>query len=337
MSIKVKQSLVSSSKYNIKCPHSMNAEYITYHNTYNDAMAQSEINYMNSNNNQVSYHFAVDDKEVVQGLPLNRNGWHCGDGGSGTGNRKSIGVEVCYSKSGGSKYYAAEKLANKFIAQLLHERGWGIDRVKKHQDWSKKYCPHRILSEGRWNATLKDIQNELNKLKGKPTTSSKPTQKPSKPSTKPSTGSLGLVDYMNSKKMNSNYSNRKKLAAKYGIKGYKGTASQNTQLLAKIKGGKPTSDSQIKANLKIDGYMGIETIKAMQRYFGTTVDGVLSKPSLVIRKLQALLKVKVDGYLGKVSITAMQKRFGMKYKDGVISKPSAVIKELQRRLNRGKL
>ncbi|MGE7094387.1 hypothetical protein ACQKII_23735 [Lysinibacillus sp. NPDC048646] len=27
---------------------------------------------------------------------MNRNAWHCGDG-RGTGNMKSIGVEICYS------------------------------------------------------------------------------------------------------------------------------------------------------------------------------------------------------------------------------------------------
>ena len=33
------------------------------------------------NDNEVSFHFAVDDKEVVQGIPLDRNAWHAGDGG----------------------------------------------------------------------------------------------------------------------------------------------------------------------------------------------------------------------------------------------------------------
>ncbi|CUL62028.1 M15 family metallopeptidase [Listeria monocytogenes] len=63
------------------------------------------------------------------------------------------------------------------------------------------------------------------------------TSNSSKPSA--NTNSLGLVDYMVSKKMDSSFSNRAKLAAKYGIKGYKGTASQNTTLLAKLKAGKP--------------------------------------------------------------------------------------------------
>jgi N-acetylmuramoyl-L-alanine amidase len=159
--IQARQMLVNSKKHKIKCPYSMKAEYITVHNTWNDASANNEVQYMIANSNQVSYHFAIDDKEVVQGIPLDRNAWHAGDGGNGTGNRKSIGIEICYSKSGGSKYYQAEGLAIQFIAQLLKKRGWGIDRVKKHQDWSGKHCPHRILDEGRWNSFLQAIQSEL--------------------------------------------------------------------------------------------------------------------------------------------------------------------------------
>lgn len=161
MSVNIKQNLVSSSKYKIKCPNAMKPEYITVHNTANDASAANEIKYMLSNNNQTSYHFAVDDKEAIQGIPLDRNAWHCGDGGNGNGNRKSIGVEICYSKSGGERYKAAEANAVKLIAMLLKERGWGIDRVKQHYDWSKKNCPHRIREECRWDEFIAAIQKEM--------------------------------------------------------------------------------------------------------------------------------------------------------------------------------
>lgn len=159
------KNLVSQSKYSVKCPYSMTPEFVVVHNTANDATAQNEIKYMISNDNQVSFHFAVDDKEVVQGLPTDRNAWHAGDGGSGRGNRYGIAVEICYSKSGGVRFENAEKNAAKFIAQLLKERGWGIDKVKKHQDFSNKYCPHRTLDKG-WASfvnMIKDYLNELNK------------------------------------------------------------------------------------------------------------------------------------------------------------------------------
>ena len=159
------KNLVSQSKYSVKCPYSMTPEFIVVHNTANDASAANEVKYMISNNNQVSFHFAVDDKEIVQGLPLDRNAWACGDGGNGKGNRKGIQIEICYSKSGGIRFENAEKNAAKFIAQLLKERGWGVDKVKKHQDFSNKYCPHRTLDKG-WASfvnMIKDYLNELNK------------------------------------------------------------------------------------------------------------------------------------------------------------------------------
>lgn len=159
------KNLVSQSKYSVKCPYSMTPEFIVVHNTANDASAANEVKYMISNNNQVSFHFAVDDKEVVQGLPLDRNAWACGDGANGKGNRKGIQIEICYSKNGGVRFENAEKNAAKFIAQLLKERGWGVDKVKKHQDFSNKYCPHRTLDKG-WASfvnMIKDYSNELNK------------------------------------------------------------------------------------------------------------------------------------------------------------------------------
>jgi len=161
--MKVIQNLVPTSKYSIKCPNSMVPEFIVVHNTANDASAANEISYMISNNNQVSFHYAIDDKEIVQGIPENRNAWHAGDGASGKGNRKGLSIEICYSKSGGKRFEEAEKLAAKFIAFKLKEKGWAIDKVKKHQDFSNKYCPHRTLDMG-WQRFLDMVQAELNNL-----------------------------------------------------------------------------------------------------------------------------------------------------------------------------
>ena len=158
--VSIRQNLVDSSKYNIKCPYTMNAEFIVVHNTANDASANNEIEYMKSNNNKVSFHYAVDDTEIVQGIPENRNAWHAGDGGSGQGNRKGLAIEICYSKSGGERFDKAEENAAEFIASKLKEKGWGIDKVKKHQDFANKYCPHRTLDYG-WERFLNKIRNYL--------------------------------------------------------------------------------------------------------------------------------------------------------------------------------
>ena len=133
-----------TSKYKIKCPYEMTPEYITVHNTYNDASAMAEISYMLGNNLKTSFHVAIDDYRIVTGIPFNRNAW----------------IEICYSKSGGKRFEEAEELAAEYIAYLLKKYGWGIDRVKKHQDWSGKYCPHRTLDLG-WKRFLNKIEKYL--------------------------------------------------------------------------------------------------------------------------------------------------------------------------------
>lgn len=170
-------------KYGIKASNHMVAKGFTIHNTYNDAKAENEIKYMHSNNESVSYHYAVDESNIIQGLPLDRNGWHAGDGSNGYGNRNTWGVEICYSKSGGERYDKAETNAIMFVAKRLHELGWGVDKVWKHQDWSGKYCPHRILDRSRgWEGIIKAIGDELKRLKGsKPSVKPKPEVKPTPP------------------------------------------------------------------------------------------------------------------------------------------------------------
>ena len=146
--VKIRKNLVDESKWSIKCPYAMTPKYVVIHNTANDAPAKNEIAYMRRNDNEVSFHYAVDDKEIVQGIEENRNAWHAGDGGKGEGNRYGIAIEICYSKSGGKKFAAAEENAAELAAFILKRYGWSIDRLKKHQDFSKKYCPHRTLDLG---------------------------------------------------------------------------------------------------------------------------------------------------------------------------------------------
>ena len=157
------KNLVSESKYAIKCPYSMTPTRIVVHNTANDATAKNEVAYMIRNNNQVSFHYAVDDKEIVQGIPENRNAWHSGDG-NGKGNREGIAIEICYSKSGGAKFDKAEANAVELIVDILKRYGWGVDKVTKHQDYNGKYCPHRTLDLG-WDRFISMVEDKLSPKK----------------------------------------------------------------------------------------------------------------------------------------------------------------------------
>lgn len=162
MNIEIKQNLVNENKYNVKCPYPMQPIGITVHNTGNDASAENEIAYMIRNDNEVSFHFATDDKGAVQGLPLDRNGWHASDG-NGTGNRKTIAIEICYSTSDNEELFqSAEDNGAKLCAELCKEYGWTIADIKRHMDYApnKKYCPHRTMDLG-WERFLSKVDNYI--------------------------------------------------------------------------------------------------------------------------------------------------------------------------------
>ncbi len=152
----------------IKCPYIMTPTRIVLHNTANDASARNEIAYMSNNNRKVSFHYAVDDKEIIQGIEENRNSWNAGDG-NGKGNREGIAIEICYSKSGGERFIKAEQNATDLIVDILKRYKWDITKVTKHQDYSKKYCPHRTLDMG-WDRFIKMIEAKLNPIVLKPVT-----------------------------------------------------------------------------------------------------------------------------------------------------------------------
>lgn len=158
--VSIRQNLVDQSRYELKCPYSMSPTRIVVHNTANDASANNEILYMRTNDNETSFHYAVDDIEAVQGILENRNGWHAGDGGNGIGNRQGIAIEICYSKSGGDRFIKAEKNAVELIVDILKRYNWGVDKVTKHQDYSGKYCPARTLDMG-WQRFLDMVSAAL--------------------------------------------------------------------------------------------------------------------------------------------------------------------------------
>lgn len=186
--MEIKQNIVSSSKHDIKCPYEREPQFYVVHNTYNDAAASNEVAYMIRNDNKVSFHYAVDDVEVVQGLLENRSAFASGDGGKGQGNLYGIHVEICYSKSGGDKFIKAEQNAAKFIADGLKAHGWGIDKVKKHQDFANKYCPHRTLDMG-WQRFLNMVQANLD---GNQTVVT-PAPQPSQPDSGYSAGTYEII------------------------------------------------------------------------------------------------------------------------------------------------
>jgi len=204
--VKWEKNLVPPAKYPIKAPYTMTPKKITIHNTDNSAPASNEVRYMISNNNQVSYHIAVDEDRAVQGIPFNRSAWHAGDGKNGYGNRHTIGVEMCrsYDRARGTTNLN-EPLRSQFnrtfintvkvVAFLCHMYGIRPSHttIKRHRDWSGKYCPRKIMNDGTWNRLVNEIIQEYNKgaQVGNQVTPTPP--RPSVPANKLSVGSSVTV------------------------------------------------------------------------------------------------------------------------------------------------
>ena len=124
---------------------------VTVHNTGNaskGAGARNHFQYLhnveNSGSRYVGYHFVVDDRNIIQCLPLDEVSYHCGE----KGNYNSISIEICENSD--MDYNKAEENAIELIKELL--KLFNITEVKSHRDWSGKNCPHKILP--RWNEFL---------------------------------------------------------------------------------------------------------------------------------------------------------------------------------------
>lgn len=291
MSYSVISMPISSSKYSKKCPYSMKPQYITVHNTANDASARNEVSYMRNNNSSTSYHVAVDDKEVVIAAPFNRNCFHAGDGRYGTGNRKTIGIEICYSKSGGARFDAAEDNAARYIASLLKAYGWGIDRVKRHYDWSRKYCPHRTMDRG-WERFLNMVRSYM----GLPAASI-----PSGGSSG-SSGSTGKVAVDGRWGPATTRRSQKVLGTSVD-----GIVSKQSVRCKKYLQNASTSSWRFVSRCGNGSLM----IRALQRKVGASVDGVAGKKTIMA--LQRFLNKhgyscgSVDGYMGSKTVKAWQR------------------------------
>lgn len=242
--------------------------YITVHNTANTAKganAASHASFVKRSSTGVSWHYTVDDGVIYQHLPLNENGWHAGDG-RGTGNMKSIGIEICENSD--CNFEKAVENAQWLIRQLMQDLGIPLANVVPHKRWSGKQCPRKLLN--RWDSFKADIAtaHTSKKATAKPTkatpaknTSSKPkASKPKKsfnlPSgiikvTKPLTKGAGVKALQ--KALAAVYYYPDKGAKNNGIDGYYGPKTANA-----------VKRFQLMHGLAADGIFGPKTKKKLQ-------------------------------------------------------------------------
>lgn len=138
--------------------------YITIHNTGSMAPAKNQHNYMKNINKsgerKASWHFSVDDKDIYQAQSCNFEMWHCGDT---TGNRNSIGIEICQSdnKATQEKIY---RNAIELVKISMKYYNIPITKVVQHNKWSGKNCP-QYLRENKfgfsWNWFIDQCKGKI--------------------------------------------------------------------------------------------------------------------------------------------------------------------------------
>jgi N-acetylmuramoyl-L-alanine amidase len=105
-----------------------------------------------------SWHFTVDFDEIYQAQSTNYKCYHAGNG---IGNNTSIGIEMCmYSDK--EKQRQVYLNAIELVKILLKYYGWGVDKVKRHYDWTRKHCPAYLI-EGRYGYTWNWFKGQCSK------------------------------------------------------------------------------------------------------------------------------------------------------------------------------
>ena len=130
---------------------------LTIHSTDNpSSTAQNERDWLINPSNQrvASWHVCVDEKQAVMAIPLDERAVHAGNQ---KGNDTSISLEICES---GDREKTLRN-AVEVTAQLLRERGWGVDKLRQHHDWSGKNCPRILRDTGRWDWFVDQVKQKL--------------------------------------------------------------------------------------------------------------------------------------------------------------------------------
>lgn len=240
MSIEIKQQLVSEDIIRQRSYGYGNKKlYIVVHqtgNTSRGANAQAHANIQSRlNPRKASWHYQVDDKDIIQSFPDDVHCWAAGVGRS-TGNLDAIQIELCINVD--NDYKKTLKNGAKLIKRLMDMYNIPLSRVTQHYDWNRKNCPAQI----RAGKDGINWQIFLNMVQGVKAEEVKEAVQPKPSALEGDYTGNSIVEYLVSIGVNSSFSNRSKLAAEYGISNYAGTAQQNLELLNTMRDGAIVED-----------------------------------------------------------------------------------------------
>ncbi|MET1967226.1 N-acetylmuramoyl-L-alanine amidase [Enterococcus gallinarum] len=279
---------------------------IMHYTANNGGTARNHKSYFNILNGvYASAHLFVDDEEAICVIPLNEVAYHANDiqkyvNGQpyyplrsilGNANYSTIGVEMCLDRNGKiteKTFQNTVKAVKELIAKYPNITR---NKIWRHYDVTGKNCP------APWVAKPGELERFKDAVFGK-TSGSNSAAKPSTPSLKPNTNKIQEDGMFGPSTANK--------AMQYeGITPddeishqYRQACNKNlyaAQFDNTLKGSTliRTWQKRLKAkgyyNGAIDGLCGTEMIKAMQRALKTTVDGVISPVSNMVKALQVAL------------------------------------------------
>lgn len=143
--------------------------YITVHDTGNTSKGANALNHAKfiDNGSSATWHYTVDDTQIVQHYPDSIQCWHAGDG-KGKGNTESIGIEMCINSDGNFSKTVDNTVD--LIIHLMNTHNIPINNIVQHNKWSGKNCPNS-LRNNRYGIIWYDF---INKIKSKQGTEVKP-------------------------------------------------------------------------------------------------------------------------------------------------------------------
>ncbi len=182
-SIKITKALIPDGRFGRHKTHFMRPRFITIHSTQNTGggadsrtharlLQRGELKSEHNSLGFLTWHFTVDDHSIYQTLPANEQGQHADYGG--TGNRKSLGIEMC-ENAGNSRAATLDRTA-RLTAELMRRYNIPLRNVVSHQHWERirfddgknlgqKNCPHFLMTNGKpgpkWDSFLAQIKGYL--------------------------------------------------------------------------------------------------------------------------------------------------------------------------------
>lgn len=164
---------------NCRCGYKMTPKWIVIHETGNtdkgaNATAHSSYlkNVTKAKTPYVSWHFTVDDKQIIQHIPEDEVTWNAGDWNTNRENggcARGISIELCINSDGDFNKTMAN--AYELVAYLMKKWNLGANVggiVRQHWEFSKKNCPQNIRAMGIWQQFLNNCQAQLEKLNAPP-------------------------------------------------------------------------------------------------------------------------------------------------------------------------